>query len=90
MNYAEHVATQTANQSKNMTPQEKQRLIDTYTPNRYPHLLAVSGPWEIRQSATGAHCAAIPTDPASGHLPSHYGVVRDVRALIRAGVIQPV
>ena len=73
-----------------MTPKEKQRLIDTYTLNRYPTLLAVSGPWEIRQSATGAHCAAIPTDPASGHLPSHYGVVRDVRALIRDGVIQPV
>ena len=73
-----------------MTIQEKQGLIDCYTRARYPVLLGISGPWEIRQAATGSHCAAIPIDPASGHLPSAYGVVRDVRANIRAGLIQPV
>jgi hypothetical protein len=64
-------------------------LTEHYTRDRYPDLLAMSGPWEIRANPEGL-CAAIPSDPASGHLPSAYGTVRHVHALIRHGELTPV
>jgi hypothetical protein len=64
-------------------------LTEHYTRDRYPTLLAMSGPWEIRSNPEGL-CAAIPSDPASGHLPSAYGTVRCVHALIRRGEVAPI
>ena len=72
-----------------MTPETKAMLWTHYTPARFPVLLAMSGPWEIRGEAAGDYCAAIPTDRTSGHLPSGYGTRADVSRQLRAGTIQP-
>jgi hypothetical protein len=78
-----------------MTQETKKMLIEHYTRENYPKLVAMSGPWEIRSKLTPdengrVYCAAIPSDLKSGHLPSHYGTMHHVKAMIRQGYVVPV
>ena len=68
-----------------MTTQAKQSLWNHYTIERFPILVAHSGPWEIRSDESGEYCAAIPRDKNSGHLPSGYGDIGYVGRMVRDG-----
>jgi len=72
-----------------MTEESKKMLWKYYTRDRYPVLLGMSGPWEIRGQLESDHCAAIPTDRGSGHLPSGYGDRIHVARMLRAGHVLP-
>ena len=78
-----------------MTPETKKMLIESYTREKYPKMVATSGPWEIRAKLEPdlngqIYCAAIPSDLKSGHLPSHYGTMHYVKYMIRQGQIIPI
>jgi hypothetical protein len=77
-----------------MTQETKQMLIEHYTRENFPKLVAMSGPWEIRSKLKPdenglVYCAAIPSDLESGHVPSHYGTMHHVKAMICQGDITP-
>lgn len=61
---------------------------DLYNTTNFPHPIAISGPWTIYRNAEG-WCAAIPTDPNSGHLASSYGDLHHVERMLADGTIKP-
>ena len=78
-----------------MTEESKKMLIEFYTRENYPKLIAISGPWEIRAKLKPdingqIYCAAIPSDLKIGHLPSNYGTMQYVKSMIRQGHIIPI
>ena len=55
---------------------------DFYNTDTFPVLLAHHGPWDIYRDDKG-YCAAIPSDPYSGHKASHFGDMRHVMAMVK-------
>jgi hypothetical protein len=69
-----------------MTPEGKAMLFEFYNRKNFPHHIADSGSWMICRNDEG-YCAAIPRDPASGALPSHFGDMAHVQRLAQQGYL---
>lgn len=69
-----------------MTTETKKMLSWFYTRENFPIHIAENGPWMICRAGDG-HCAAIPRDPTSGHLPCHYGDMAYVKQMAWLGRI---
>lgn len=70
------------NQPTKLNTKKMNATHDFYNTQNFPVILAHSGPWDIYRNNEG-YCAAIPSDPNSGHKASHFGELRDVMALVK-------
>ena len=59
-------------------------LHEFYNRKNFPTHIADSSSWMICRNDKG-YCAAIPRDPASGALPSHFGDISHVQRIAQQG-----